>query len=151
MVYRLFFFSCILGSVFITSCKKGNIPSNGNAVIVPPADTAQPVVLYSGVLIGGEMGDRSRGNVTVEKLGNRHFLVFKNFSSNSGPDVHVYFSKTIGSNATPPTEYKDLGLLKFTSGTFNYELPAAPDVANFNYVLIWCAQFRIQFGYAPLQ
>ncbi|MEO6251900.1 MAG: DM13 domain-containing protein [Ferruginibacter sp.] len=146
-VSSLLFVACL----FMFSCKKDKIPSNGNEIIVPPGDTTQIQVLYSGVLIGGESGDRARGDVTVEKLGMRYYLVFKNFNSNNGPDVHVYFSKTIGSHASPPTEYTDLGFMKYTSGTFNYELPGEPDIANYKYVLIWCARFRIQFGYTELR
>ncbi len=142
---------CLAGTIFLTACKKGNIPSNGNEVIVTSGDTTQPVILYRGVLIGGEAGDQARGDVTIEKVGVKKYLVFKNFMSNNGPDVHVYFSKTIGSHASPPTEYKDLGLLKYTSGTFNYELVMEPDVVNYKYVLVWCAQYRIQFGYTELK
>lgn len=134
----------------MASCKKDNIPSYGNEIIVPPADT-QVMVLYSGTLIGGEMGDRARGDVTVEKVGTKHYLVFKNFTSYNGPDLHVYFSKTIGNNAMPPVDYTDLGFLKYLTGNFNYELPDEPDVTNYKYVLIWCAQYRIQFGYTELK
>ena len=142
---------CLAGTVIFVSCKKGTIPSNGTEIIVNPGDSTMPEILYSGALIGGEMGDQARGDVTVERVGSAKFLVFKNFSSNNGPDVHVYLSKTIGSHALPPTEYKDLGFLKYTSGTFNYELLTDPDIANYKYVLIWCARYRIQFGYTELQ
>ena len=141
----------VAGMTFLASCKKNTIPSNGNEVIVNPGDSTQPVILYSGSLTGGEAGDQARGDVTIEKVGTKKYLVFRNFNSNNGPDVHVYFSRTIGSHASPPTEYKDLGFLKYTSGTFNYELLMEPDIANYKYVLIWCARYRIQFGYAELK
>lgn len=141
----------LAGACFISSCKKNNIPANGNEIIVPPSDTTTTEILYRGTLAGGEAGDQARGDVTVEKAGTKKYLVFKNFTSNSGPDVHVYFSKTIGNHAAPPTEYKDLGFLKYTSGQFNYELLTDPDIANYKYVLIWCARFRIQFGYTELK
>ena len=149
--YNLLIISCLTGMVFLVSCKKYTISSYGNEIIVPPGDTIQPLILYSGVLTGGEGGDQARGDVTIEKAGTKKYLVFKNFTSNNGPDVHVYFSKSIGSHASPPADYKDLGLLKYTSGTFNYELLTDPDIANYKYVLIWCAQYRIQFGYAELK
>ena len=145
-VFTILFAACF----FMMSCKKENVPAYGNEIIVPPVDT-QTVVLYSGVLIGGEMGDRARGDVTIEKAGSKHYLVFKNFTSYNGPDIHVYFSKTPGNNANPPVEYTDLGFLKYLSGTFNYELAAKPDVANYKYVLVWCARYRIQFGYTELK
>ena len=90
--YRLMGIAGLAMMSFLISCKKGSIPSYGNEIIVPPSDT-QKIVLYSGVLIGGEMGDRARGDVYIEKAGSRYYLVFKNFSSYNGPDLHVYFSK----------------------------------------------------------
>lgn len=151
MIHRSLLILCFSGAVLFSSCRKDTIPANGNEVILPPGDTTQPVILYSGVLVGGELGDQARGDVTIEQVNSKKYLVFKNFTSNNGPDVHVYFSKTIGSHASPPLEYRDLGLLKYTSGTFNYELLTDPDVANYKYVLIWCAQYRIQFGYTELK
>jgi hypothetical protein len=148
---KLFIFILFSGFSLLVSCEKGNIPSNGNEIIVPPGDSMQPEILYTGTLIGGEAGDEARGDVTIKKLGTKYYLQFKNFTSNDGPDVHVYFSKTIGTHAVPPLEYQDLGFLKYTSGNFNYELAGAPDVANYKYVLIWCARFRIQFGYTELK
>ncbi len=149
-IYSFTFIACFVMVSLILSCKKQSIPGYGNEIITPPGDT-QTVVLFSGILIGGEMGDRARGDVTIERSGSRYYLVFKIFSSYNGPDLHVYFSKTIGNNAMPPTEYIDLGFLKYRSGNFNYELAAEPDVSNYRYVLIWCAQYRIQFGYTEMK
>jgi Electron transfer DM13 len=148
---KAFYFLGILICIFATSCKKQNIPTYGNEIITPPPADTQRLVLYTGTLIGGEFGDKARGDVSIEKVGSKYYLVFKNFTSYNGPDLHVYFSKTIGNNAMPPVDYKDLGFLKYLNGTFNYELAAAPDIANYKYVLIWCAQYRIQFGYTELK
>lgn len=136
---------------FLSSCKKNAIPSYGNEIIAPPGDSSPVTVLYSGTLIGGEFGDKARGDVSIEKVGASQYLVFNNFTSNNGPDIHVYLSKTIGRNAAPPTEYIDLGLLKYTNGTFNYELQTLPDISTYKYVLVWCVQYRIQFGYTELK
>jgi hypothetical protein len=146
---KTFYFFLILATIFMVSCKKQDIPNYGNEIITTPVDT-QRFVLYTGKLIGGEFGDKARGDVSVEKIGSEYYLVFKNFTSFSGPDLHVYFSKTIGSNAMPPLDYKDLGFLKYLNGSFNYELAMEPDIVNYKYVIIWCAQYRIQFGYTEL-
>lgn len=148
---KALYFLLMLTGIFVVSCKKQNIPAYGNEIITPPPADTQRVVLYTGTLTGGEFGDKARGDVSIEKIGSKYYLVFKNFISYNGPDLHVYFSKTIGNNAMPPVDYKDLGFLKYLSGTFNYELAMEPDVANYKYVLIWCAQYRIQFGYTELK
>ena len=150
MIMKAFYMLLFIAGLFMVSCKKENIAAYGNEIITLPADT-QTSVLYTGTLIGGEFGDKARGDVSIEKAGSKYYLVFKNFSSYNGPDIHVYFSKTIGNNAMPPIDYIDLGFLKYRSGTFNYELATKPDVANYKYVIIWCAQYRIQFGYTELK
>lgn len=143
MVMFSLMFAAIL---IISSCKENNIPAQ-----VGQETIAADSVLKRSVLTGGEFGDVARGNVSIERIGNKRFLVFNNVMSNNGPDVHVYLSATVGSNAQPPTDYIDLGFLKFTQGNFNYELPASYDVATHPHVLVWCAQFKIQFGYATFQ
>jgi hypothetical protein len=141
----------LVAGLFIVSCKKENTPAYGNEIIVPPPQDTQTVVLYSGILIGGEFGDKASGDVSIEKAGQKYYLVFKNVSSSNGPDVHVYFSKAIGNNAMPPVDYIDLGFLKYRNGNFNYELATKPDVNTYKYIIIWCAQYRIQFGYTELK
>lgn len=148
---NLFYIFLLLTALFAAGCKKQHIPTYGNEIITPPPADTQRLVLYTGTLIGGEFGDKARGDVSVEKIGPKFYLVFKNFTSYNGPDLHVYFSKTIGNNAMPPLDYKDLGFLKYLNGSFNYELAAAPDIAQYKYVLIWCAQYRIQFGYTEMK
>ena len=150
MIMKTFYSLLFITGLFMMSCKKQNIAAYGNDVITPPADTVKSV-LYTGTLIGGEFGDKARGDVSIEKAGSKYYLVFKNFSSYSGPDIHVYLSKTIGNNAMPPVDYKDLGFLKYLSGTFNYEFATKPDIDTYKYVIIWCAQYRIQFGYTELK
>lgn len=147
---KLYYIYFLVAGLCLLSCKKENIPAYGNEMIAPPADTSV-IVLYTGTLTGGEFGDKARGDVSIEKAGSKYYLVFKNFSSYSGPDLHVYFSKTIGNNANPPVDYKDLGFLKYLNGSFNYELATQPDVTSYKYVIIWCAQYRIQFGYTELK
>ena len=147
---KAFYTLLFIAGLFMVGCKKENIPAYGNEIITPPADT-QTSVLYTGTLIGGELGDKARGDVSIEKAGSKYYLVFKNFSSYNGPDIHVYLSKTIGNNAMPPIDYKDLGFLKYLNGTFNYEFATKPDIDTYKYVIIWCAQYRIQFGYTELK
>jgi len=147
---KAFYTLLFITGLLVVSCKKEIIPAYGNEIIVPHADT-QRLVLYTGVITGGEFGDKARGDVSIEKVGSKYYLIFKNFTSNNGPDLHVYFSKTIGNNAMPPVDYIDLGFLKYRSGSFNYELATKPEIDTYMYVIIWCVQYRIQFGYTELK
>ena len=61
--------------------------------------------------------------------------------------MHVYLSdRTDGS----PGTFTDLGPLKATSGSFNYEIPAGVDLGSVNSVVVWCLQFKTTVTYAVL-
>jgi hypothetical protein len=72
---------------------------------------------------------------------------FEDFSVRNGPDLYVYLSPD-------PDGYEkgalELGTLKATDGSFNYEVPAGTDVGELRSVVVWCKQFAVQFAVAPL-
>jgi hypothetical protein len=77
---------------------------------------------------------------------NERILRFENFSVVNGPDVNVYLSKT--------AEFKeviDLGDLKATQGNINYELAGNIDPKEYKFVLIWCVEYAVLFGYAEVE
>jgi Electron transfer DM13 len=77
---------------------------------------------------------------------NEYILRFENFSVVNGPDVNVYLSKT--------AEFKDvidLGDLKGTQGSINYELASTINPREYKFVLIWCVKYAVLFGYAEVK
>jgi Electron transfer DM13 len=72
---------------------------------------------------------------------------FEDFSVRNGPDLYVYLSPDASGYSKQALE---LGTLKATDGSFNYEVPAGTDVAGLKSVVIWCKQFAVQFAVAPL-
>ena len=42
------------------------------------------------------------------------------------------------------------GTLKATDGAFNYAVPEGTDISQFKSVVVWCKQFAVLFGTAPL-
>ena len=90
----------------------------------------------------------ARGTARVVETGPGAFTVrLEDFSVRNGPDLYVYLS-------ADPTGYADgaieLGSLKATDGSFNYEVPPGVDVEAFGSVVIWCRAFSVQFGVAQL-
>lgn len=73
-------------------------------------------------------------------------LVFENFKTDGGPDLRVYLSKT-----TNNSDFKELGVLKSTSGNFNYAVDAAINTGSYKFVLVWCEDFSVLFGNGLLQ
>ncbi len=72
-------------------------------------------------------------------------LVMTDFLSDNGPDLFVYLATD-----TSATDVIDLGALRATSGTLNYEIPGGAYDAKYDHVLIWCDQFSVLFGSAQL-
>lgn len=76
-------------------------------------------------------------------------LKFTNLMTDSGPLLEVWLSKL----QTPTTTdtYMSLGLLKGTSGDYIYDLPNNIDFSKYNYVVIWCVEASVSFGYAVVK
>ena len=74
----------------------------------------------------------------------QRYLSFENFTSDSGPELHVYLAED-----RSLTNYIDVGRLT-NVGTFYYEIPAGSK-ANQQTVLIWCRPFSVLFGSAQLK
>ena len=74
-------------------------------------------------------------------------LTFTNFITDSGPNLKVYLASNISNiNA----DYKDLGNIKGINGNYIYDLPTNIDYSVYKYVVIWCVDFNVNFGYSVL-
>jgi hypothetical protein len=88
------------------------------------------------------------GKVSILQVSGQRFLRFDNVEIAAAPAIHVYLSdRTDGS----PGSFTDLGVLKATSGSFNYQVPAAVDLIRVRSVVAWCQQFSVTVTYAVLQ
>ncbi len=133
-------FVFILGLIF-ASCKREE-----NTPVVPLMETvnSRAVVNVKGSFTGVG-GETVSGTVKIITADGKYSLVLDQFSTNNGPDLHVYLSK----QATPK-DFIDLGPLKSTRGTQVYEINGAPDFVEYKYALIHCQQFNHLFGSALL-
>jgi hypothetical protein len=118
----------------------------------PPGITtaAEPdaMVVLTGTFVGADEFHTGGGRASIlEVTPGAYVLRFDDFSVLNGPDLHVYLSRE-------PTGYADraldLGKLKATDGSFNYEIPPNVDVTAFRSVVIWCQPFEVQFAHAEL-
>jgi hypothetical protein len=85
------------------------------------------------------------GSVKVYSKNGAKDLVFENFKTDSGPDLRVYVSKS-----TNNKDFIDVGTLKATSGNFYYTISSSVNTDDYKFVLIWCEDFSVLFGNAPL-
>jgi hypothetical protein len=132
----------------ITGCTKQNdtpqmpvnemIDTSGNG-----GNTIMPV--FSGQFEKGNEGTVG-GIASVYLINNKYQLELKDFSVTNGPDLHVYLSKEIDA-----IHFIDLGKLKSTNGMQVYDIPNVPDFNEYAYTLIYCQQYSVLFGSAPLK
>ncbi len=83
------------------------------------------------------------GNAQLILVDNKSFVRFENFKTINGPDLRVYLSTD-----TTNDDFIDLGPLKATEGSINYEIPTNTDLEKYDTVLVWCRAFRVLFSYA---
>lgn len=103
-------------------------------------------LVAAGPFRDGEPGHHAEGQASVLTDGSRYLLRFENFTVTNGPDLNVYLARApfVGDGDV------DLGSLKATHGSSNYLLPDGVDPTTYDYVVIWCVPFSVQFGYAEL-
>ncbi len=76
-------------------------------------------------------------------------LRLENFKSANGPDLYVYLTKE--ASPSKDTQIKsgfEIGKLKATSGSLNYDLDASLDISQYKSVVVYCKSFSAIFGYA---
>ena len=88
------------------------------------------------------------GRVTISDAGGSRYLLFENVEIAGAPNMFVYLSDRADGQ---PGTFTDLGPLKATSGSFNYELRTDLDLQGVRSVVVWCKAFSVPVTYAPLQ
>lgn len=128
------FLMMVLLSLVFFACKKDPLPP------IDPTLT---------VLKQGSFQDEAHPASGTVKLAEdetgKLYLVFENFSTDSGPDLYFYLSAD-KTDADFTEVSSNVG-----SGDFQLALPAGTDTAAQTYVLVWCKQFSVLFGSAKLE
>jgi hypothetical protein len=110
---------------------------------------AGPMPIQTGQLFG--IDHRASGSATIYEQDGVHVLRFEEDTDiQNGPDLYVWLLAGTEYAGGTPAEYLDLGTLKGTVGSQNYELPPEYDPSIHRAVLIWCLRFAVPFASAPL-
>jgi hypothetical protein len=135
----------VLGSpLFIRSELVEGGPMESPAVVGSEGPAA---ILLRGEFQGADDFHFGSGRALIIETGDGLVLRVEEFSVLNGPDLYVYLSPS-------PDGYTDaaieLGKLKATDGSFNYDLPAGLELGSIASVVIWCQPFAVQFAHAEL-
>lgn len=121
----------MLAVFFLIACGKDDDPTPTGAS-------------YQGDFVSG--AHSTSGVATVDSNGTT--LTLTNFKTDSGPDVNIYLASSL---STIKSDHIDLGDSKGRNGTYTYDVPAQTDFDTYKYVVVWCVDFDVNFGYAVLQ
>ena len=97
----------------------------------------------------GDFVDRAHGvmgKALLIETAEGKILRFEDFETVNGPNLHIYLASSLGDD-----DFVDLGKIRATKGSVNYEIPAGTDTDRYNKVLIWCVPFKVLFGYSELK
>lgn len=89
------------------------------------------------------------GQASLIENGDQKFLRVENFSTENGPDLFFYLIRN-DSGLPQAGDFINLGRLKATQGTANYEIPADINLEDYQSVSVWCQAFSVNFGSARL-
>jgi hypothetical protein len=120
-------------------------PLWSNITLTEEAPTSA-VAVVAGRSIVDTPAHPASGSVSVLKNNEQYTLRYENFKTINGPDLRVYLSMDLEA-----TDFVDLGELKATNGSVNYEIPLGTDISKYKYALVWCEDFSVLFNSADLQ
>lgn len=140
----------------ITQDGKATGKSNGIASVMA---SAQGVSSPSYSIAVGNVSDRTgtfqglggytvKGKATLSGgSGNLSLSFSSDFSADNGPGLVVYLTNA-NDNVTGASE---LGPLSNNSGVQTYDVPSDVEIADYDFVLIYCKPFGVPFGFAKLE
>lgn len=138
--------SIILGFLFVFSCAKNEEPTpldltTLDTTVSDSTSNTQDLDALMGIFKGSS--HPTSGGVTIE---NNILKLHADFKSDPGPDLYIYLAQELNGNG-----FIDLGLMQSTTGAQTYNIPAGVDYTKNKYVLVWCKQYSVLFGYAEVE
>ncbi len=127
------------------ACRKEPDPIMEDLAFISANTSNTSTVLLKNGIFRNEVHP-TQGEVKIFRRGEERILVFENFRTDNGPDLFVYLSPS-----KTNTQAENLGMLRSTSGTFSYTIPANVNLDTHQYVIVWCKRFAVLFGSAELK
>ena len=111
-------------------------------------DKNDPVTPHNPAFKGDFVSDihATSGVATINQ--EETILTLTDFKTDSGPDLNIYLASSI---ANITADFIDLGNIKGLDGDYTYTLPENNDYRVYKYVVVWCVDFNVNFGFAELE
>ena len=116
-------------------------------VVEPEPAVFVPTVISAGEFYGADDFHFGSGTaLIIETEPGVYVFRVENFSVQNGPDLFMYLSTNSGGLSE---DTLNLGVLKATDGSFNYDIPPGTDISQFQSAIVWCREFAVLFATAP--
>lgn len=128
-------------------------PGQGGAAEGRLQEEAGPAVLAEGGFLSQKHETTGTARV-IELADGSRYVRLEDLASSDGPDLYVWLTDQEAGgdwSAYGDGRHIDLGELRGTHGSANYEIPAGADLEGMSSVVIWCERFSVAFGSAPLE
>jgi len=110
------------------------------------------IAAATGQFVTVEQDHPTTGTASVVTENGQTYIIFDEaFSTATGPDVQVvlYTEEEVPVNLEEE-DYVTIAPLEGFDGGQRYLVPSNIDVDEYEAVAIWCREFNVTFGYAPL-
>lgn len=114
--------------------------------------TSVQIAAATGQFVTVEQDHPTTGTASIVTENGQTYLVFDSaFGTATGPDVQVVLHTADQVPvAIDESDYVTLAPLQSFEGGQRYLVPSNIDVNTYEAVAIWCREFNVTFGYAPL-
>lgn len=127
-------------------------PLEFSALTYTSAPATVQIAAATGQFVTVEQDHPTTGTASVVTENGQTYVVFDEaFSTATGPDVQVvlYTEDEVPVNLEEE-DYVTIAPLESFDGGQRYLIPSNIDVDEYDAVAIWCREFNVTFGYAPL-
>ena len=119
--------------------------------VPPTAAPAAPRTVATGRFVRKDYNGSGEVSIVVQPDGSAT-VRFANFNVDNGPRLVVYLTKEASPSRRADVDrgYLDLGALTATRGNLEYAIPTGINLAEYNGVVVYCAEFHVVFVAATL-
>ncbi len=111
---------------------------------VAPVDTTTKTTIHENAF-SATSGITVKGGYEIYEQNKKHYLILKDFSVTSAPDLKVFLSNSTSDNQK---DFVNLGPLDYNK---TYAIPTDVNLNDYTYVLIHCQQYSHLFAIANLK
>ncbi len=143
-----------IAALTLAGCAPAASSSKPEAATPAAAAQTADVIVSKGEFANAEAPTSGSAQI-VKKADGKVYVQLKNFKVEAAPDLYVwlYEGSSVKKGDSPTVgkgKYVEVAKLGGLSGDFEYALPANTDLAAYKSVVIWCKQFTVAMGAAPL-